>query len=216
MKAGREVSDAVTAEQVNVLFRQMPIALGVNVVNAGLSTIALVWMAAGYQSVFWFGVVALVTTGRWLLWRLHRRDPELYAGRWSALATCGSLIAGLSWGIGGALMVPLISPPGQLLLTIVIGGMCAGAVVLSISHLPTLVAFLLAASLPMAGRFFAKGTAADCVLGAEIVVFAGALVLAGNYLNRIFAETMRLRFELNGLNVRLQAEIDDHRETAAS
>jgi hypothetical protein len=40
-----------------------------------------------------------------------------------------------------------------------------------------------------------------------ILVFSAALSLAGLHLNRFFAETMRLRFELGAANLRLQAEI---------
>jgi signal transduction histidine kinase len=114
------------------------------------------------------------------------------------------------------LLFPIIPTSGQTFLTFVIGGMCAGTVVLNASHLPTLLAFLLSASLPMAVRFFAEGTSADSALGAMIVIFAGALSLAGAHLNRFFTEAMRLRFELNDANLRLQAEMAEHRATEAA
>jgi signal transduction histidine kinase len=110
-------------------------------------------------------------------------------------------------------MVPV---SGQIFLTFVIGGMCAGAVVLSASHLPTLLAFLLSASLPVAGRFLSEGTATDSALGAMIGVFALALSLAGARLNRIFTNATRLRFELDEANLRLQAEMAEHRATEAA
>jgi len=94
--------------------------------------------------------------------------------------------------------------------------MCAGSVVLSAPHLPTLLAFLLAASLPMAGRFLYENSTTGNALGIMILVFATALSLAGARLNRIFAETMRLRFELNAANLRLQAEIGERHTTEAA
>src|SRR5262249_54258687 len=90
------------------------------------------------------------------------------------------------------------------------------AVVLSAWHLPTLLAFLLSASLPMAVLFFAEATTADSALGVMVVVFAAALSLAATHLNRFFAEAMRLRFELNEANLHLQAEIAEHRATEAA
>lgn len=111
------------------------------------------------------------------------------------------------------LLFPVVPTSGQIFLTFVIGGMCAGAVVLNASHFPTLLAFLLSASLPMAVRFFAEGTTADSTLGAMIVVFATALSLAGAHLNRFFTDSIRLRFELNEANLRLQAEMAEHRAT---
>ena len=114
------------------------------------------------------------------------------------------------------LLFPIVPTSGQIFLTFVIGGMCAGTVVLNASHLPTLLAFLLSASLPMAVRFFAEGSAADNALGAMIVVFATALSLAGAHLNRFFTDAMRLRFELNEANLRLRAEMAEHQATEAA
>src|SRR5260370_1185591 len=49
-----------------------------------------------------------------------------------------------------------------------------------------------------------------------IIVFSAALSLAGWRLNRFFAETMRLRFELGAANLRLQAEITEREATEAA
>jgi signal transduction histidine kinase len=113
-------------------------------------------------------------------------------------------------------LLPAIPGLGQIFFILVIGGMCAGAVVLNMPHLPTLLAFLLSASLPVAFRLFARGSMADTALAAMIIVFAVALSLAGAYLNRFFTEGLRLRFELNEANIRLRAEMAEHRETEAA
>jgi len=159
--------------------------------------------------------VTLVTTGRLILWLRYRSvsvQPET-APLASRLATWGAPLTGLCWGIGGALLFPVVPVVGKLFLTIVIGGMCAGAAVVNASHLPTLLAFLLSATLPMAVRFFAEGSTGDDVLGGMIVVFAAALGLAGWRLNRIFTDAMELRFELNEANLRLRAEMGERRAT---
>ncbi len=212
-----EISTAIHTEQLRAVFRQMPISLAVNLVNAGLTAIVLSTIGAQPFPLVWFSLVALATAGRWILWRRYRRTlPGSERDHmWSRLAVCGSLLAGSCWGFGGAVLFPVVPVSGQIFLTFVIGGMCAGTVVLNASHLPTLLAFLLSASLPMAVRFFAEGTAADTALGVMIVVFATALSLAGAHLNRFFTETMRLRFELNDANLRLQAEVAEHRATEA-
>lgn len=56
-----------------------------------------------------------------------------------------------------------------------------------------------------------------------IVVFVTALSLAGRHFSQIFAEALRLRFELKEANLRLteanlrlQAEMAEHRETEAA
>jgi signal transduction histidine kinase len=105
---------------------------------------------------------------------------------------------------------------GQTFFITVIGGMCAGGVVLNVPHLLTLLAFLLTASLPVAFRLVATGSMAETALAAMIIVFAAALSLAGTYLNRFFTAGLRLRFELNEANIRLRAEMVQHQETEAT
>jgi signal transduction histidine kinase/CheY-like chemotaxis protein len=215
MKPSENIAVAVYAEQVATVYRQMPIAIGANFVNAALTAAVLTPIAARPVPLLWFGAVLLVSASRAVAWWRYRRG-NADAGRWALPATLGAMFAGLCWGLGGAVLFPFIPPLAQAFLTIVIGGMCAGSVVLSGPHLPTLLAFVLPACLPMAGRFLVEGTAIDRALGAMIVVFVAAMTFAGTHLNRIFVEAMRLRFELNEANLRLQSEISEHRATEAA
>jgi signal transduction histidine kinase/CheY-like chemotaxis protein len=217
-EAETDVTSAVYTEQVRSLFRQIPIALSVNFVNAALVAIVLTPLATRPLLLPWFISVMLVTVGRGILWLCYRHalfQPE-NARRWAGLATWGSLLAGLSWGIGGIILFPVIPAPGQLFLIIVMGGMCAGAMAISASHLPSLLAFVLPTGLPMALRFCAQGSTTDSALAAMTVVFVAALSLAGRHFSRVFAEALRLRFELDEANLRLQVEMAEHRATEAA
>jgi signal transduction histidine kinase/ActR/RegA family two-component response regulator len=224
-EAEDDVTSAVYAEQVRSLFKQIPIALSVNFVNAALVAIVLTPLATRPLPLPWFISVMLVTIGRGILWLRYRQAPVQpeNAPRWSRLATWGSLLSGLSWGIGGIILFPVLPAPGQLFLIIVMGGMCAGAMAMSASHLPSFLAFLLPTGLPMALLFYARGSTTDSVLAAMIVVFVAALSLAGRHFSQILAEALRLRFELNEANLRLtkanlrlQAEIAERRATEAA
>jgi hypothetical protein len=196
----------------------MPIALAVNAVNAIMTMVVLQQFLHPAIPLAWLCVVLLVTGGRWMLWLRYRRlhSGVADAARWSRRAAFGSLLAGMSWGLGAVVLFPITPVFGQMFLTFVIGGMCAGAAVVSASHLPSLFTFLLPASLPMAALFFGQGTKTATALGAMILVFAAALSLAGLHLNGFFAETMQLRFELGATNLRLQAEIAEREATEAA
>ena len=149
-------SGEIYVEQVSALFRQMPIALAVNTVNATMTAAVLQQLVAVTLPLGWLCVVLLVTSGRCALWLRHRSMHSEVAdvAQWSRLATCGSLLAGMCWGLGGMVLFPIVPVLGQNFLVFVIGGMCAGAVVMSASHLPSLLAFVFSASLPMAALFF--------------------------------------------------------------
>src|SRR5712671_7808950 len=210
--------DAVHAEQVCATYQQVPIAIVVNVVNAGITATIVASSAPTKLALLWFCAVTLVSIGRWLLWRRYQRaTPQAQNDRvWGILVALGSLLAGLSWGLGGAMLLPATPGLGQTFFILVIGGMCAGSVVLNVPHLPTALAFLLSASLPVAFRLLATGSMADTALATMIIVFAVALSLAGAYLNRFFTEGLRLRLELKAANIRLRAEMSEHRETEAA
>ncbi|HEY1299088.1 MAG TPA: ATP-binding protein, partial [Stellaceae bacterium] len=212
------MADAVYVQRVDTMFRQLPIALGVNLVNAALTAAVLAPLSARLSPLPWFASVVLVTAVRWWLWLRCRQTQILpeNAHRWSQLATLAALAAGLAWGIGGAVLFPGLSVLGRVFITTVIGGMCAGAVVTNAPHLPTLLAFVLGATSPMAIRFLTGEVLSDRALGAMVIIFAVALTLAGRHLSQVFSEAFRLRFELNEANLRLQAEMAGHRATEAA
>ena len=218
MQDADEAIDAVHAEQVRATYQQVPIAIVVNVVNAGITATIVAASAPTKLALLWFCAVTLVSIGRWLFWRRYQRATSQAQNVrvWGILVALGSLLAGLSWGLGGVVLLPATPGLGQTFFILVIGGMCAGAVVLNVPHLPTALAFLLSASLPVAFRLLATGSMADTALAAMIIVFAVALSLAGAYLNRFFTEGLRLRIELNAANIRLRAEMGEHRETEAA
>ena len=214
---GNERSRELSSVQLDTVFRQMPTALTVNAVNAAITAIVLQRLAGTGLPLAWLSVVLLVTTVRALLWLRYRRGNSRVEGdRWLLLAISGSLLGGLCWGLGGLALFAGLPALGQMFLTVVIGGMCAGAVVTSSPHLPTFLAFLLSATLPMAMLFFGQGTVTDSALGAMVLVFAAAISLAGRHLNRFFTETTRLRLELSEANLRLQAEIAEREATEAA
>jgi signal transduction histidine kinase len=216
--AADEVFSQIRAAQTNTLYRQLPIALAVNAVNATITAVVLQWLANTSLTAAWLFIVLAVTSGRLILWwQFRRRRPaEAAISRWTWLATSGSLLAGLCWGIGGVVLLPTLPVLGKMALTLVIGGMCVGSVVTSASHLPTLLAFVLSASLPMAILFFSEGSVTGSGLGAMILVFAAALALGARHFNQFFTEAVRLRCELHEANLRLQAEISERQATEAA
>ncbi len=217
-KPADEVIGAVRIEQVSATFRHIPIAVVVNIVNTGITATVLAAISPTKLPFLWFGAATLVSVGGWLLWRRYRLVTLQVQNvrAWGLRLAVGSLLGGLSWGVGGAVLLPAIPGFGQAFFVSVLGGMCAGGVVLSVPHLPTLLAFLLSASLPVALRLFATGSMADIALAAMIIVFAVALSLVGTRLNWFFTAGLRLRSELNEANIRLRAEMAEHRKTEAN
>jgi signal transduction histidine kinase len=213
------VERAVYAAQVRALYQQAPIVLAVNLVNAALVAAVLAPEKGAWNWAAWFALIATLTAARAVWWRRYRvsAPPPETARRWALLATLGSALSGLLWGLGGALLFPgnIVE---QIFLAFVIGGMCAGALVSLGAHLPSFLAYLLLSVLPIAGRYLLEGTALGAVMAAMIVVFAMALAAAAYNFSRSVAEGFRLRLELTqrtdelmAANARLQEEITERR-----
>jgi hypothetical protein len=102
-------SGEISVEQMSALFRQMPIALAVNTVNAVITAAVLQQLVAVTLPLGWLCVVLLVTSGRCALWLRHRGMHSEVAdvAHWSRLATCGSLLAGMCWGLDGMVLFPI-------------------------------------------------------------------------------------------------------------
>jgi len=216
--AEAEFAEEIRVAQLSAAFRLLPIAVAVNAINGVITATVLHRLADGQRPLVWLCIILLVTSGRGALWLQHRRAGYGAAEipRWSWLVPCSSLLAGLCWGLGGALLLPSTPVLGQIFLIFVVGGMCAGSVVTSAPHLPSLLAFLFSASLPMAAGLLFEGNTTATALGLMILVFVGALSVAGLHLNRFFAQTMRLRFELSAANRRLRAETAEREATEAA
>ena len=86
-EAETDMPSAVYTEQVRSLFRQIPIALTVNFVNAALVAIVLTPLATRPLLLPWFISVMLVTVGRGILWLRYRHAPVQpeNARRWARL-----------------------------------------------------------------------------------------------------------------------------------
>ena len=217
-----EIGDLIYPEQVRVVFRQMPIALVVNVANATLTALVLASVTAGWLLLAWLGLLIIVTIARGVLWRCYwTSDHRDSARRWALWAVSGSAFSGLFWGGGGAVLFPCATFE-QMFLVFVIGGTCIGAIGVSSTHLPTLFAFLLPASLPIAARFLIAGSAQYTVMAGMIVVFVAAVSLIGLDFHRSIVRNLRLGFELqartrelNQVDARLHAEIAERQSTEA-
>ena len=208
--------------QIRALYRHTPMVLAVNVVNSGLVALAL---ASYLQQTRWwifFGLVTTLTAARaigWKYYRDHRKSAHL-TRLWAIIATVGSGLSGLLWGVSSTMLLPdnLLE---QTFLAFVIGGMCAGALVSLSYYLPAFIAYVYFSALPLAAGFLLDGGKLYVAMGCMAVVFVAAVTFAAHHFNRAFLSGVRLNLDLfdrteeltrrtNELieaNTRLQSEI---------
>ncbi len=179
------------------MYQQTPMVLIVNVVNSALVALILGWYAEHTGWWIFFGLVVTLTGVRALVWRgyNHHKKPYRPLAIWAQLATLGSGLSGLLWGVGTATLVSdnLVE---EMFLAFVIGGMCAGAVFSLSYHLPTFIVYVVPAVLPLSGHFFLDGRLVYSAMGGMLVVFVAAMTFAAYNFSHAFAKGAQLNVDL--------------------
>jgi signal transduction histidine kinase len=159
-----------------------------------------------------------------LLVRYRRRSREEIETPWWAvgLVVAGHAAAGGCWGLASVWLAPS-DELHRLFLAFVTAGMCAGSVTVSSSHLPSVVAFVLSATVPLAIFFAMQPFPVHGAMVVMTVFFAASVLLAALRSYRYFGDTVRLRFELaertqalDAANTLLRDEIEHHHSTEAA
>lgn len=200
--------------QIQALYRQMPMVLSVDVVNAGLVGVVLSSHAVPSRWIIFVALTVLLAAMRAVLWHLNRaRRISNSAAIWAICATIGSGLSGFLWGVGGALLLSndLIE---QTFFAFMIGGMCAAPLVSFSYYLPAFLAYAIPATLPLVGRFVLNGWTINAAMGDMILVFAAAITLAAYNSSRAFTNLLSLNFDLaerteqlSGANLLLETEV---------
>ena len=194
---GININNEIYAAQIRAVYQQTPMVLIVNVVNSAL--VALILGSYAEHTGWWIflGLVLTMTGVRAIVWGVyhHHKKPYRPKAIWAQLATLGSGLSGLLWGIGTASLVSdnLVE---EMFLAFVIGGMCAGAVFSLSYHLPTFIAYVVPAVLPLSGHFFLDGRLVDSAMGGMLVVFVAAMTFAAYNFSHAFANGARLNVDL--------------------
>jgi len=211
----------IRAERVATIFQHLPLTAGATVINAALMAAVLVAGEHDNRAYVWLVAVLLLAGSRLgLWWAYRRRMPAPWQnGFWGTLGVFMAFASGVAWGSGSVLLFPL-SETYQLFWAFLIGGMCAGAAAFHSAHLPTAMAYIVPAGLPLAVRFASEGTARSLAAATMIAVFLVVLTAISWQSSRRFGDMLRLQFnlaqrtsELDAANSRLTMEIAEHRET---
>jgi signal transduction histidine kinase len=208
-------TDPVDAERIRAVYAQLPLALAVVVINATLVAVVFSPFTSTRGLLCWLGGVYTVAALRMIgCCRYRRSDQEpAHFSFWVHQSIVGALLSGALWGLGAVVFFPP-TDVGQLFLALVIAGMCAGAATVHAPHIPTVVAFILPATIPLAARFLAAGGALQVIFGIMILIFGLALCIASFRFQSWFIGTFSAQIrlaersnELDAANARLTQEI---------
>lgn len=191
----RDDQKAIRYERLRSVFQHAPLAAGVSIVNACLVGAVVLRESGAWGIVPWLFAVTAIAAARLLLVGAFVRRPGADSGRvWLCAAVGGPLVTGLLWGVSVWIAVPA-SDAVELLLALVICGMCAGAITTLSAYWPSAMAFIVPATLPLAVRFLLQGGVWR-VSALMVAIFAAALGMIALRAHRTFGEQVALRLAL--------------------
>lgn len=209
-----ELKQAVVIEQARYLHRNFPTAL-----LGGLLVTALVlgvfWNVINQLYLCcWFGVVAALTLWRLLKWRRYRAidfSPDT-ADRWLRNAQRGALLSGIVWGTGWLFIYPEHQLTYQLLFIYAITMMSISALFSYGVHYRTFLGFHLASMLPALIILVQWRTLQQAAMTFGMLLFGTVALRSVRSLNRMFMDSLQLRYE----NANLVAALTREKEAAES
>jgi signal transduction histidine kinase/ActR/RegA family two-component response regulator len=217
-------SPLIETERIRSVLAQAPLTLGVTVINAALT--GFVFASIVPRSIIWIWValnIAISAARLGIRARFFRRgsDHKPLPLGWGTLSVIGSLATGLLWGLGAFVMFRA-SETDQLFLSFVIGGMCAGALSVNSAHWPTVLAFIIPATLPLAACFIIEGSTPRIAAAMMTILFAAALSMMAWRGHRDFGDRICLQLalareqrNLSQANERLRAEMTQRQKAEA-
>jgi two-component system, sensor histidine kinase len=205
--------ESVEAEQARYLHRNVPTAALGGFIVVILVTFVFHDIVSTRSLLAWVGTFVVLTALRMIgWWRYRGADFNVERQAWLRQTALFAFVSGVLWGAGSLFLFP----PGQLvyqftfmitLVMMAIAGMFSYA-----PHYPTYFAYVVPAVLPGIIALELQGAPQQQAMGAGLVLMMIVVLWSVRGLNRMFLESMRLRFE----NVDLVAQLTVQKDAAES
>ena len=220
----------IRAEQIRLLFEQLPSALLATTIVGGLVVYVLWDHVSRLWLAMWLLGLAVTTLARvWLragvLHSTSRRPRK--PDRWGRRFLAGVLISGVIWGIAGVFPVSPNDFLEQMFLTFVLAGLAAGGMSTLSSFRGAYAAFLVPAILPFAIKILLQEGEAYAAMSAMLVLFIAMMSLISARHYRSVTESLLLRFDnaelledlaaaqdrQQAINLELEGQMQERRRT---
>jgi signal transduction histidine kinase len=215
----------VDEDQVRLLYGKGVLYYFTSPINASLFAIVIWHRVSHVVLIGWIAIFALLALGRTVLRSLFlaRARPPAEAQRWARAFAMGSVLNGLTWGLGSLVVFVPGALSAQMLLLLIMCGMSAGATALDSSYLPAFFAFLVPELLPFAVLLVAQRDLLHDSLAGLVLMFAIAMSLLARHSGHTTRDAARLRFRnallvddltqatqrLGALNENLESRVDE-------
>lgn len=205
-------NNKIQAEQANILYQQSPIVL--------LATLLLVMLVVSFFKsrleqgflIPWAIWIIILTSARaYLIRSFHKQERIETPDNWLKLYTVTTFLSGLSWGI---LLLQVLNPVSGnevLLLSFILTGMIAGALLPLSCYLPAYFVFSIPMLTPFAINMFRLDGIEFSSTGFLVLTFLLSMLGFSTLVNRNILDTIKLRISNIDLldNLKMQKQLAD-------
>lgn len=187
----------IRAEQIRILYRNTPAMLVSNTLIP-LVLMYLWWdVVDRSRMLVWLALMLVVVSARAGTYIAYQRmlPSPTQVSRWGTYLVISSFASGSLWGAAGMQMSDPGHPEQFSLMLLIIGGFGAGAVVSLAAYLPVFYAFFFPSLLPFITASLWNGSHTSNVMVIAAIMFLGTLSLYARNLQRVFTQSLLLRFE---------------------
>jgi diguanylate cyclase (GGDEF)-like protein/PAS domain S-box-containing protein len=189
--------EQIRAEQVRLLFEQLPSALIATTIVGALVVYVLWGHVSPLWLLVWLFALAVTTSARVGLRRAYfKAKPSVpEAGQWGRRFLAGALISGVVWGLAAVFPLPPDAMLEELFLLFVLAGLSAGGMSTLSSFRGAYAAFLVPAMLPFAVKLMLREGEMFLAMSSMLILFIAMMSLISARHYRSVTESLRLRFD---------------------
>ncbi len=191
------LNDLILAKKVNLLISLLPIGIIATVINSSIVSILMWDVIPHFWIISWLLAHFLFAFLRIVLFTFFKSDSVKYrhVKRWKNLSFFFLMTSGGIWGSAAFFGFLHSSIAYQMMVAVVLGGMCAGAAATYSALRMTYYGFTLTTLVPQIVIFFTMGTPIHLAL-AILLVFFTILISSSAEANRsIISSNFRLAFK---------------------
>ena len=196
--ASRNLASLVRAEQVQILYRQVPAGFVVDALLGALLVAVVGEGTAPPAALVWYALVMAAAVISMVWWFGYRRTSPtpIQAAAWGRWYVVAVLCSGFAWGSGSIILFAPGALVQQLAVTATVVCLAAGVTATTLASVAAIYVFLFTAVMPYAVAFALQGTLFHELIAAMIAIFVlGNALLARNN-SRMFTELIALRLDV--------------------
>jgi diguanylate cyclase (GGDEF)-like protein/PAS domain S-box-containing protein len=187
----------IAAEQIRLLYNQLPSALIATIAIGALAGYVLWDQVPHWALVLWLIALVVLTLARVGLRRSYVRvnPPPEESAVWARRFILGTTSAGLIWGLAGLFPFNGDSLLHDMFIAFILAGLSAGGMTTLSSYRGAYFAFLAPAIAPYAIRLAVQQSDMHIAMGLMLVMFICMMLIISVRHYRSVAASLRLRYE---------------------